>query len=58
MNLGIMAGWTIFYIPKAIYEAIVCKERWKAGLSMITWLACIGIQGICLSMVLLIEKYG
>ncbi len=58
ISLGAIVGWTIFYIPKAIIEIVAFKDRKKAKLSMLLWLICVGIQGICLSISLLILNLG
>lgn len=58
ISIGAIVGWTIFYIPKAIIEIVAFKDHKKAKLSMLLWLICVGIQGICLSISLLVEKLG
>lgn len=58
INIGIMAGWSIVYIPIAILEAKYFKDRKAAKLSMLCWLISVGIQGICLCLTLLVEKFG
>lgn len=58
INFGAMAGWSVFYITKAILEAKYFKDRRAAKLSMFLWLISMGIQGFCLCLTLFIDRFG